>query len=232
MQRKSYFISWAGPLSGEVAEHLKRLIAEVLPVLDGWISSEDISDGPAWFEQLTKALWDPQLVFGVVVLTRESLSHPWVLFEAGSLFTRVADTGVAPMLVDLEPKDLLRSPLDKFKARRLTRSDLLGLLRTLNVLPDSVAIREDRLLAAFDKAYGPWNEELQRILDAPRPRPLPSPAEMADQQALMAGQIAEIHAMLKERPQRGIAPDDPQRNAVKLVQLAMPPRGAANDGRR
>jgi len=65
------FISWSGETSKAVATALYDWLPEVIQNGQPWISNHDIHLG----EQL------PELKIGILCLTPDNLSAPWILFE-------------------------------------------------------------------------------------------------------------------------------------------------------
>ena len=59
------FLSWSGELSHKVAEILKAWIPSVLPNVEAWLSSEDISKGSRWASVLAERL--EKSSYGIVV---------------------------------------------------------------------------------------------------------------------------------------------------------------------
>ena len=68
------FVSYSGTTSRRVAEHLVAFIENVLSA-SPWI---EIAAGDRWLSTLTERL--QEAVFGILVLTAENLTAPWVHF--------------------------------------------------------------------------------------------------------------------------------------------------------
>src|SRR4051794_34838733 len=98
------FVSWSGRLSGEIGAAIRDLFPQILQGLEIFMSEADIQDGSPWFESITKSL--ERSNYGIIVLTRENLARPWVLFEAGALAKGIEKSRVTPLLVDIERSDL------------------------------------------------------------------------------------------------------------------------------
>lgn len=69
-----------------------------------WISSKDIDRGSIWFTEITDQLKDTN--FGVLFVTRDNQSKPWLLFEAGALSKGLTENRVCTVLVDLTVSDI------------------------------------------------------------------------------------------------------------------------------
>ena len=107
------FISWSGPRSKAMAEALKDWLPNVIQSIDPWVSSSDIDAGMRWTPALAEELQQTQL--GIICLTIENLSAPWLLFEAGALSKIIDKTRVCPYLMGLEPTEVT-GPLAQFQA--------------------------------------------------------------------------------------------------------------------
>jgi len=125
------FITWSGPLSHGVALELKELLRLVFPIVDAFVSSEDIRKGEQWRAAVTDALAQSQR--GIICLTPDNYNQPWVLFEAGALTRALERPVVYTVLIDdLEPSTLEGSPLSQFQHTRMERTDMRRLLKQIN----------------------------------------------------------------------------------------------------
>ena len=78
------FISWSGKRSLAVAESLCVFVAEVIPELkDHLFVSTGIEKGSRWSEEIARHLEEADA--GILCVTAEGLSSPWLHFEAGAL---------------------------------------------------------------------------------------------------------------------------------------------------
>ena len=121
------FITWSGAQSEVVAECLQEWIHNVIQTVEPWMSKE-IARGARWNPEVTGVLEKSN--FGIVVLTPENLTAPWVLFEAGAL-SKIRDSHVATLLVDLKKGDV-EYPLAQFQHTLATKEDVLELMKTIN----------------------------------------------------------------------------------------------------
>src|SRR5688572_11210003 len=105
------FISWSGDLSRQVAELLAGWLSSVLQGVQPWLSSADIEKGSIWFSEIAKEI--ESVGIGILCLTRDNLTAPWILFEAGALSKGLSKNRVCPLLIKLEHSAIQR-PLADF----------------------------------------------------------------------------------------------------------------------
>jgi hypothetical protein len=124
------FISWSGAVSQEIAIILRDWIPLVVPFAEPFVSVEDIDKGSRSLQQLTGQLKDS--AFGILCVTKDNASEPWIHFEAGALSKALDSTHVCPLLFGLRPADLdRRSPLLQFQATAFEKADFLRLLKVM-----------------------------------------------------------------------------------------------------
>ncbi|MEK6336078.1 MAG: TIR domain-containing protein [Acidobacteriota bacterium] len=122
------FISWSGELSQSVAMILRTWLRNVIQIVEPYVSSEDIEKGARWFAEIDKNLEEAK--FGIVCLTRENMSKPWVLFEAGAISRSIEHSRVTPLLIDLAPADV-SGPLVHFQAASINEREMLRLTKNI-----------------------------------------------------------------------------------------------------
>ena len=98
VEQADVFISFSGHRSEAAALALKRLLQAVVPDVVPW-TCHDIPRGVSAWPQISTALKGSK--FGVLMITQESQSAPWVAFEAGPLMIQAKP--VVPYLID-EPE--------------------------------------------------------------------------------------------------------------------------------
>ena len=123
------FISWSGPRSKTLALQLHEWVKAVVQRADPWMSERDIDAGQRWNDQISARLKDTH--FGIICLTPENLSAPWLLFEAGALAKALDVARVVPVLLDLRKADLA-FPLAQFQAVEADRDGFFSLVSALN----------------------------------------------------------------------------------------------------
>lgn len=116
------FVSWSGALSERVAEILHERIPVILHTADVFYSPKDINKGEGWDERLGQELSASS--FGIVCLTAQNISAPWLHFEAGALSNKHGSR-VATILIDIVPSQVV-GPLTRFQATKLEMQDFCG----------------------------------------------------------------------------------------------------------
>lgn len=165
------FISWSGDRSKRAAEELAKWLRRVIHGLRPWISSKDLQAGDLWSSELATQLQDTNL--GIICLTPENLTAPWLLYETGALAKAVNGqiSRACPYLLGgLTPSDLPQGPLSQFHLKEATEEGTRELVHTINrvlrdVRPDSALADDD-----LDETFKKWWPDLEKTLVAlPRP---------------------------------------------------------------
>lgn len=123
------FISWSGERSEALAKALREWFPLVLHFIEPWLSQSDIQAGERWSIEIAKELENCN--FGVICITRENLSSPWILFESGALAKSMQDGRVIPLLLDLDFKEI-SGPLAQFQAKKADNVGIKELVVSLN----------------------------------------------------------------------------------------------------
>jgi len=187
-----------------VAVVLSDFLKRVIQATEPWLS-KDITAGARWRNDLASALATTK--FGIVCVTRENQSSPWMNFEAGALAKTVSDAHVCPYLIDLAEPDL-KPPLSEFQAKGATEKDTLELVQSVNAtlgLENSSARLSEEVLQDAFKAHWPM---LKNALDSPPELPSPvvprDPREIAEETLetvrSLSRALADIDRLLKSAP--------------------------------
>jgi hypothetical protein len=156
------FLSWSGQKSHELAKIFYEWLPNVIQSLDPFISSSDIDKGARWASDISKNLQD--INFGLVFVTKENISAPWVLFEAGALSKSLHDGRVAPIIFDIVTADLSGSPLLQFQVSLFKEDEILKLLNSMNAALGDKAVREDVLQKTFQKFWPDLQAKVEKIV--------------------------------------------------------------------
>jgi hypothetical protein len=151
------FISWSGEKGRRVAKALKSFLQDVNQQLLPWFSDSDIMVGQRWGMELGTQLEATN--YGIVCVTRESLSNPWPMFEAGALSKSVKGGTVCPYLVDLTRPEVV-GPLSQFQSKEANQDQTWELLQSINISMREGALAEPRLKRYFGIFWPSLEEEI------------------------------------------------------------------------
>jgi hypothetical protein len=165
------FISWSGETSREVAIALRDWLPGVINRLEPFVSSKDIYAGTRWQAEIAAQLETSN--FGIVCVTHDNQSAPWLNFEAGALAKVVDSSYVVPLTVDLKPSDV-EMPLGQFQAQPATEEGIHELLVSINGVCQSPLAAD-----LLEKAVRTWWPELREKLDEIKKRSAPKPGMVA-----------------------------------------------------
>jgi len=170
------FISWSGDRSRQVGTALRDWLPLVLHYADPWLSATDIDAGDRWAIEVGQRLNDCS--FGIVCLTPENLSSPWVLFEAGALSKSVDSGAVVPYLfgVDLSA---VTGPMAQFQAKKAEREATFEVVRSINSR-SKTPITSQRLEELFELLW----PRLHTLLSAIPAATGASPAQRSQKEVL------------------------------------------------
>jgi hypothetical protein len=152
------FLSWSGDLSKKVAASLRKHLPWMIQSLDVFMSKHDIESGTRWADELSQEL--EQTTFGILCLTKESLSSQWLLFEAGALVKHSAGRACGLLLGTLGPAEIT-GPLAQFQHRTFEHDEFLHLLKDINNRLET-PLPSDSLTAVLSK----WWPDIQREYEA------------------------------------------------------------------
>jgi len=134
------FISWSGAPSRGVAEALQWWFPMVLQGVKPFVSAKDIDKGSNWTFELARELTETE--FGVVCLTPDNLSSPWLHYETGAI-TRSVESRVCPLLHRVEKSDVA-PPLGQLQLTDLSdRDDVLLMMGSMNAAAGNNLSAED-----------------------------------------------------------------------------------------
>ena len=94
-----------------------------------WVSSQDVSAGARWRDEVATVLQDTN--FGIICVTRSNQQEPWLNFEAGALAKAIDTARVVPLAIDLGVNDIT-GPLSQFQGQPLTKDGMAKIFRAIN----------------------------------------------------------------------------------------------------
>lgn len=127
------FVSWSGELSCQIAEVLKKWIPCIIQSVDVFFSPEDIEKGDNWDKTISSEL--SECKYGIICLTSDNTSAPWINFEAGAI-AKSLDSKVTALMVNIKPSDI-KGPLSRYQATRFEKADFFQLIESINKALDT-----------------------------------------------------------------------------------------------
>jgi hypothetical protein len=197
------FISWSGDRSRAVAEALRDWLPKVIQAVHPWMSAVDIDRGARWFTEISSEL--EQTRFGIICLTPENTTAPWLYFEAGALSKTLEKSHVCPYLFGLEPAELT-GPLVQFNAAKSDREQTRQLIQTINGALQT-PLAQETIDESFDVWWPKLNDRLAGIPSRQAPaaskRPLPDMVEeilelVRAQSRMRPGGLAEADYLVRD----------------------------------
>ena len=173
------FISWSGDYSREVAEKLSVWIPSVIQSVDTFYSPNDIGKGENWGNRLSHELEDCS--FGIICLTPENVSAPWIHFEAGSL-AKSMDSKLSSIMLGVNPSDI-KGPLSRFQNTKFEQTDFFKLIQTINDSTDK-SLPPDTLKKIFKIMWTDLEAEVQPIIKKYEDTPKKGDMQKSDHDAI------------------------------------------------
>ncbi len=200
------FISFSGDISREVAtalyDWLPTVIQEVKPFM-----STNIAKGSQWISQIGDNL--ENAAFGILCVTKDNLSSPWLHYEAGALSQKLparTEPRVSPVLHKV-PNDNLRDPLRLLQTTNLSdKESIYALLRSINENAQN-KLPLSTLEVVFERAYGELRKKLDAIGEASKKKdpslegtePQDSPPAVEEILYSMSQRLQQIETVLGGR---------------------------------
>jgi hypothetical protein len=153
------FISWSGETSHKVAKVFRDWLPSVIQSIVPYVSSEDIDKGARWSTDIAGELDESS--FGIICVTKDNLSAPWVNFEAGALSKSINKSNVCPFLFNIKRSEV-EGPILQFQSTIYEKEDVFKLIKTMNTACVDESIDDSRL----DKSFDVWWPILEEGLDS------------------------------------------------------------------
>lgn len=150
------FVSWSGALSKQVAQILRTWLPRIIQSIEVFYSPEDIEKGENWDSKLSQEL--SSCDYGIICLTSENTSAPWIHFEAGAL-AKSLESHVSTLLININPSDI-KGPLSRYQATRLEKDDFTQLIISINKTTET-PLSNDIILPLLDMVWPKIEEEIK-----------------------------------------------------------------------
>ena len=159
------FISWSGELSKELGEIFSNWIPAVLQFVRPYFTPDDIEKGSRWSTEIAKELQQSEI--GIIVLTKDNLLNPWIMFETGALSKQMETSRICPILFGLENTDLV-GPLVQFQATSFKERDMKKLVKTINNACSDNKLADDVLDNVFEMWWPELEEKVNSVMGKER----------------------------------------------------------------
>lgn len=169
------FLSWSGDRSFAVADALRTWLPRVIQSIKPWMSAADISAGSRWLAEVSGKLDTSSI--GIICVTPENLSSPWLHFEAGALSKALDQSRVCPLAFELTPGQI-SGPLSQFQAVSLNQAGVGRVLTAINGELGGMALPQTEL----DEIQAVWWPRLEERLTAIPASPEPRQTRQIDDQ--------------------------------------------------
>jgi len=180
------FISWSGDRSKSLAQAFREWLPLVLHYVEPWLSEADIEAGERWAQSVAKELAASN--FGIICVTSENITSPWVLFEAGALTKSLETSRVIPLLLDLEFSDV-SGPLAQFQAKKLSRAGIGEVIQSIQKAAEH-PIPEARAKQLFEALWSEFEKKLEAI-----PDDAPTERHMRPQHEILEELVASVRSL-------------------------------------
>lgn len=156
------FISWSGDLGKATGNNLKNFLGLVIQSLEIFISTE-MERGSIWNNLINRELRDTSC--GIICLTEDNYESPWILFESGALAKGIDQNRICTFLVNIDPSDLLNSPLAQFNHTFPSKESCLLLVKTINHYIEN-PLEEKKLETVFEKFWPDFWDSFEKEIEA------------------------------------------------------------------
>jgi hypothetical protein len=124
------------------------------------MSEKDIQKGDRWSQQIGSQLEGHRI--GIVCVTPENMTSPWLLFESGALSKAVGDAKVCPLLLGMRASDV-EGPLNQFQATVFDRDEMFALAASMNKELGDDRVEEQVLRDSFDRFWPELENRVEAI---------------------------------------------------------------------
>jgi TIR domain len=227
MDSVKVFISWAGEASRQVGEALHQWLPMLFEGVTPWISAHDLDKGRQWQHEIMENLRTSR--FGIVCLTPDNLTRPWMLFEAGAIST-LSEACVFTFLHGVEYAQVT-DPLSMFNHTASRRDDVRRMVTSLNNVLDTQKVLDGVLAARFEKFWPDIEGQLNQVQMNHPPEEIAAPRDqgaiMSEVLTLVRDTSRSLAAVSARRPQvepenRPIRSIVMSRFSTKLRELGVP----------
>lgn len=165
------FISWSGEFSKKIALQVKDWIEQCIQSVEAFVSNEDIEKGENWTARLSNELTNTN--YGIVCLTSDNISAPWIHFEAGAL-SKMVDSRVSTLAVDIQYAEI-KGPLSGFQNTKIEKDDMFNLLKSINTSMEKCgdkSLTEEKLKTSFNAFWNSFEVKIKELFEEHKKEPV------------------------------------------------------------
>jgi hypothetical protein len=155
------------------------------------MSERGIEAGNRWLKEIDEQLETTN--FGILFVTPENQTEPWLVHEAGALAKGIEESRVVPVAIDMEPSDI-DWPLARFQAKRLNEDGVWDILNSINSVLESDQLPPDVLERSFEAQWSRLEENLDKVPELPE-EDMPkenSPEEVQEERDKKLDEVLEL----------------------------------------
>lgn len=154
------FVSWSGKAAKELASAVSHSLELIVPEISCFVSADEIEKGARWSNEIARELESSN--YGLLILTKENLSAPWVFFEAGALSKSLEKGRVTPVLFGVDVADISSTPLSQFQCTFYRERDMSVLC--VDLAKACAGKDVGRTISYFEKFWPDLDRSVQTIL--------------------------------------------------------------------
>lgn len=154
------FVSWSGELSCQIAEVLKKWIPCIIQSVEVFFSPEDIEKGDNWDKTISNEL--SKCNYGIICLTSDNTTAPWINFEAGAI-AKSLDSKITALMVNIKPSDI-KGPLSRYQATKFEKNDFFQLITAINKALET-PLDSEILRNTFDTMWIALEQEANSVIE-------------------------------------------------------------------
>lgn len=215
MDSVKVFISWAGEASRQVGEALRDWLPLLFDCVEPWISARDLDKGRQWQHEIMANLRTSR--FGIVCLTPDNLTRPWMLFEAGAIST-LSQASVYTFLHRIDYAQVT-DPLSMFNHTESHHDDVRRMTTSFNNTLEAQRVQDNVLMTRFDRLWPDLEMKLNQIQ---MNQPAEGPIAPRDQGAIMAEVLTVVRDTSRNLAALGTKKSqaEPDHHSVRSIVLS------------
>jgi len=163
--KRTIFICWSENNSKKIASAVKDCLEKDIfknCEIDCFFSEKSIASGEDWYREIENTL--KKCAYGIICITRENFSAPWIFFEAGAIATRKVP--IIPLLTHARFDYLDRTPISVKQGIDLLKEDkFCKMISDINKKMKLVNYDESLLEAVSKAAYSKLMETLREEIN-------------------------------------------------------------------